>query len=280
MLYKAYGKINLSLNINGVREDGYHTLESIFLPIIFFDEVIIEKSNEMTFNCDKPYIRFDENNTIYKAIKLLKEEFDIKDNFDITLKKHIPMQAGLAGGSADAAAVIHIFEKLYNLHLTEEKIKELCLKIGADVLFTYYHKPALVKGIGDDINFIDIKDDYYVLIVKPRSGVSTKECYRLMNLDSCSHPDIEALRKALENGEDYIPYLGNSMEETAIKLLPDVLKAKELLMENGADFSLMSGSGSSVFTMSNDCNKIKALYDALIGKGFYVRHVQVLNNKK
>lgn len=279
MICRAYGKINLSLNITGVREDGYHTLESIFLPIDFYDLINIEKSENMEYSCNKYYIRFNESNTVVKAVELMKKEFNITDNFKIDLKKQIPTQAGLAGGSSDGACIIKAFDKMYNLNLSEEKIKELCTSIGSDVLFTYYTKPAYVSGVGEKIEFIDVKKDYYVLLVKPRFGVSTKECYNLMDLDTCPHPDIHKLKEALEKGEDYLPYLGNSMEDAAISLVEDIKKAKEDLLEAGAPFAIMSGSGSTVFTMSEDENFIRNLHSKLENKKYYIRYAKVIKNQ-
>lgn len=278
MIERAYGKINLSLDITGVREDGYHTLNSIFLPIDFYDEVIINKAEEMEYSCNQYFIRFNEANTIVKAIELMKKEFNINDNFNITLNKHLPTQAGLAGGSTDGAAIIRALNKMYTLNLSDEKIKELCLSIGADVLFTYYSKPAIVSGIGENIRFIDVKDDYYILIVKPKYGVSTKDCYNLMNCETCPHPDIEGLEKALSEGKDFIPYLANSMEPAAIELLPAIKDVKEEMLKEGAPFALMSGSGSSVFTMSKDEELIKQLAMSLRNKGWFVRHTKLKKN--
>ena len=276
MIYRAYGKINLSLNITGVREDGYHTLESIFLPIDFFDQIEIEKAKTMEYASNRYYIRFNESNTIVKAVELMKSEFNIEDNFKIYLKKHIPTQAGLAGGSADGACIIRALNKMYNLKLDKDKIKELCSCIGSDVLFTYYTKPALVSGVGEKIEFINVLKNYYVLLIKPRFGVSTKECYELMNLETCVHPDINKLKIALEKGEDYIPYLGNSMEDAAISLVGDIKKAKDDLLKAGAPFALMSGSGSTVFTMSDDINLILKLKETLENKNYFIRHAKVL----
>lgn len=278
MIEKAYGKINLSLNITGVREDGYHSLESIFLPINFYDELVIEKSKEMKYESDKYLIKFNEKNTIVKAVNLMKNEFNIKDNFSIMLYKHLPIQAGLAGGSTDGAAVIRAINRMYNLNLSAEKIKELCLKIGADVLFTYYNKPAVVTGIGDEIRFIDVKDDYYVLIIKPKYGVSTKDCYDLMDCNTCPHPNINELEKALKNGDSIIPHIGNSMEPAAISLLNDIETAKMDLLEAGAPFALMSGSGSSVFTMSKNKDLILSIYKALNNKKYFIRYTNILKN--
>lgn len=278
MIEKAYGKINLSLNITGVREDGYHSLESIFLPINFYDELVIKKSKEMKYESDKYLIKFNEKNTIVKAVNLMKNEFNIKDNFSIMLYKHLPIQAGLAGGSTDGAAVIRAINRMYNLNLSTEKIKELCLKIGADVLFTYYNKPAVVTGIGDEIRFIDVKDDYYVLIIKPKYGVSTKDCYDLMDCNTCPHPNINELEKALKNGDSIIPHIGNSMEPAAISLLNDIETAKKDLLEAGAPFALMSGSGSSVFTMSKNKDLILSIYKALNNKKYFIRYTNILKN--
>lgn len=276
MIERAYAKINLSLNISGVREDGYHTIESVFLPLNFYDEITINKSNEMEYASSSYHIRFNSFNTIVKAVEMMKEEYSINDNFSIYLKKHLPIQAGLAGGSTDGAAIIRAINKMYSLHLSEESIKELCLKIGADVLFTYYNKPALVTGIGDELEFIDVKDDYYILIVKPRKGVSTKKCYDLLDCKTCPHPNINNLVKALEKGDDFIPLIGNSMEPAAIQLLPEIMNVKRALIEEGAEFALMSGSGSSVFTMSKDYFVIKRLYDSLHKNGWYVRYAKML----
>lgn len=276
MFERAYSKINLSLDITGVREDGYHTLESIFLPLDYYDEIYLTKNSEMIFECNLPYIKFNESNTVYQAIYMMKNEFNIIDNFKIILKKHIPTRAGLAGGSTDGAAIIRAINKMYNLNLSDDKIKELCLKIGADVLFTYYNRPAFVSGVGENIKFFDLKKDYYVLIIKPSLGVSTKECYNKMNCETCIHPNINELFNSLNSGLDFIPYLGNSMEEAAISLLPEIQKAKDTLIEAGAPFALMSGSGSSVFTMSEDKELINKLYEYVKNKRFFVRYTKIL----
>ena len=272
---RAYAKINLSLNITGVREDGYHTLESVFLPIDFFDELEIVKDKEMSYSCNNRFIRFNEANTIVKAINLMKETYDIKDNFKVTLSKHIPMQAGLAGGSTDASSVIRILNKMYNLNLTDEEARKLCYRIGADVTFTYFSKPAYVSGVGENIEPIEVKNQYYCLIAKPSRGVSTKICYETMNLETCPHPDIEKLVEALKNGDDVIPYLGNSMEPAAISLVSEIAELKNRIIELGGDFALMSGSGSSVFTLSRNRDLVKALSDTLRGEGYFTRYTKI-----
>ena len=276
MRLKAYGKINLSLDICGKRQDGYHTLRSVFLPIDFYDDVEINRAHEDSFECNQSFLKFNESNTVYKALELMRSEFGISDKCSIRLNKLIPTQAGLAGGSGNAAAVIRYFNYAYHLNLSEEKIKELCMKIGADVLFTYFCKPALVEGIGDIITPVEVKKDYYCLIVKPRMGVSTKKCYELVDTNPAVHPDIDSLVQALGNGTDFKPYLGNSMEEAAISLVPEIARIKNKMLEYGADFSLMSGSGSSVFTLSEDEKLIRHLYHKFKKSNYLVRHTRIL----
>lgn len=276
MKNRAYCKINLALDVVGKREDGYHELRMIMVPIDFYDKIEIIKNDEMIFECDKKTIRFNENNTIVKAINIMKEEFNIDDNYIVRLNKQIPMQAGLAGGSTDGAAVIRIMNKMYNLRLNEEKIKELCLKIGADVLFNYYNRPALVEGIGDKLSFIDIKDDYYVLILKPRGGVSTKECYSVLDANSCVHPDVDLILEKLKNGEDIEDLLMNSLENTALSLCKDIKKAKEELLNKGAKFAMVSGSGSSVFTISKSKDFIEDIKNRVNRKHFFIRSGRIL----
>lgn len=273
---RAYAKINLSLNITGVREDGYHTLESIFLPIDFFDEIEIVKADKMSYSCNNRFIKFNDSNTVVKAINLMKKEYGIEDDFKVYLNKHLPMQAGLAGGSTDASSVIRILDKMYSLNISKEKAIELTSKIGADVTFTYFSKPALVTGVGENIELIDVKEKYYCLIAKPSKGVSTKACYDAMDLATCPHPNIDALKDALGKGEDIIPLLGNSMEPAAIELVPEIKDLKDRIIELGADFSLMSGSGSSVFTLSKDKKMIIKLSEVLRSEGYFTRYTKIL----
>lgn len=279
MKIKAYAKINLALDVLSVRDDGYHELRMIMVPLDFFDDMDISYSEQMEYSSNRPYIFFDENNTIVKAFNIMKEEFGIKENFKVVLNKMIPTQAGLAGGSTDGAAIIKFLNVKYNLQLSDEKIKELCLKIGADVLFNYYSKPALVEGLGDKLTFIDIKDDYHVLLVKPKRGVSTKECYKKLDMDSCVHPDVDLILDKLKNGEDIKPYLKNSLEAPAIELCKGIAKAKRDLEYAGADFTMVTGSGSTVYTIDRDLFKINQLRKKMMNRGYFVRTCQILKSK-
>lgn len=279
MKIKAYAKINLALDVLGVRDDGYHELRMIMVPLDFFDDMDISYSEKMEYVSNRPYIFFDENNTIVKAFNIMKEEFGIKENFKVVLNKMIPTQAGLAGGSTDGAAIIKFLNVKYNLQLSDEKIKELCLKIGADVYFNYYSKPALVEGLGDKLTFIDIKDDYHVLLVKPKRGVSTKECYKKLDMDTCVHPDVDLILDKLKNGENIKPYLKNSLEAPAIELCKGIAKAKRDLEYAGADFTMVTGSGSTVYTIDRDLFKINQLKRKMMNRGYFVRTCQILKSK-
>lgn len=279
MKIKAYAKINLALDVLGVRDDGYHELRMIMVPLDFFDDMDISYSEKMEYVSNRPYIFFDENNTIVKAFNIMKEEFGIKENFKVVLNKMIPTQAGLAGGSTDGAAIIKFLNVKYNLQLSDEKIKELCLKIGADVYFNYYSKPALVEGLGDKLTFIDIKDNYHVLLVKPKRGVSTKECYKKLDMDSCVHPDVDLILDKLKNGENIKPYLKNSLEAPAIELCKGIAKAKRDLEHAGADFTMVTGSGSTVYTIDRDLFKINQLRKKMMNRGYFVRTCQILKSK-
>ena len=276
MKERAYAKINLSLDVFNVREDGYHDIRSIMLPIGFYDELEIDIAGEDSHHCNRSYLPFDERNSIVKMIGILKERFSLKDHYRISLNKQIPTKAGLGGGTADAAATLKIFERLYGLDLAEEEIIEICLNVGADVPFNYFNVPALVSGIGDKIEKINVKKSYPLLLVKPRSGVSTKEAYELLDMEKCDHPDIDKLRRILESGEDLSSHLGNSLEQPAVLLNRRIPLIKKQLEDLGGKNVLMSGSGSTVFCIDEDEGKIRKLYEAMRGKGYYVRFTRTL----
>lgn len=278
MKSKAFAKINLSLDVTGVNENGYHTLESVFLPVDFYDVVEIKKSKKMKYSCNKFYILFNKKNTVVKAITYMKEKYNIEDNFSVNLSKLIPTQAGLGGGSADAAAVIRMLNKMYDLKMSADEIKEACMSVGSDVLFTYYNKPAYVKSLGEDLTFIDVKNDYYVLLVKPSFGISTKKSYDKLDMDICDHPDINKLVDALKEGKDINNILGNSLEQPSIALKSEIKKIKHQMINKGAENALMSGSGSCIFSISTNKDVIDNLAASMKKIGYFVRTTRVLSN--
>lgn len=248
---RAYGKINLTLDIESKREDGYHNINSIMIPINFADEIEIDKTEKMKYVSNSKMI-FNEKNTIVKALDYMIRTYDIRDNFEIRIFKRIPTQAGLGGGSSDGASVIRILNSMYELNMSDEEIEKACMAVGADVLFTYYNKPARVYGIGEKIEFFKMRKSRNLLIVKPKEGVSTKDAYNNLDVNDCVHPDVQEVQRRLERGMEYIPLLGNSLEKPSIDLCPVIDEIKEDLRNYGFSNPLMSGSGSSVFALSDN----------------------------
>ena len=276
MKEKAYGKINLALDVCGVLDNGYHEIRSVMLPIDFYDLLQINIASEDNYYCNWSYITYNEHNSIYKMINLLKQRYSIVDHHYIKILKSIPIQAGLGGGTADAAATLRLFEKMYDLKLSKQEIRDICVNVGADVLFNYYNIPALISGIGDIIEPIEVKNDYYVLLVKPHSGISTIKAYENLNLDDCIHPDIDKLLIALKNGDSIDGLLGNSLQVVATKLNNDICDVLRVLDDVGARNVLMSGSGSTVFCISENKDEIIDLYDRIKHLNYYVRFSKIL----
>ena len=268
---RAYAKINLALDVFNIREDGYHDINSIMIPVNFYDELEINIAEKDEYVCNKSFVRFNESNSIIKMIDVVKKRYNINDHYYINLNKVVPMQAGLGGGTSDAGSTLRILKKLYKLDLSKEDEREICVQVGADVLFNYYNKPAVVSGIGDYVEPFDMKKEYNVLIVKPRLGVSTKLAYEKLDMNICDHPNIEKLKQALINGDDINGLLGNSLEQPALLLNKDIETIKNILIENGASNVLMSGSGSSVFAISEDFNEIEKLAEIVKKRTYYVR---------
>lgn len=276
MKSKAFAKINLSLDVNGVDDRGYHTLESVFLPISFYDVIEIKKSKKEKYSSNRWFGFINEKNTIVKAINYMKNRYHIKDNFYVYIKKIIPSQAGLGGGSSDGAAVIRMLNQMYRLNMSKKEIKDACLSIGSDTLFTYYSKPAYVKSTGEDLTFIHIKNNYYVLLVKPVFGISTKKSYDNLDMSKCDHPNIKKLIKALNTGQDFSHLLGNSLEQPSIALKQDIKKIKEQIIKKGGENAIMSGSGSCVFSISTNKKKIESLAVSMKKIGYFVRTAKVI----
>ena len=277
MKQRAYAKINLSLDIFNVRENGYHDLNSIMLPIDFYDELEITVSKKDEYRCNRHYIRNSKENSVIKMIQILKERYLLKDHYSIVLNKQIPTQAGLGGGTADAAAALRIMQKIHQLEMTDDEIKEICMLVGADVPFNYYNVPAVVSGLGEEIEEIKLKKTYYILLVKPWSGVSTKQAYELLDLDKCDHPDIMKLKEALINGNSIDGLLGNSLEQPAFQLNSEIVKVKEQLTAAGARNVLMSGSGSTVFCIDEDREEIRKIAQQMKDSGYYLRFTRTLD---
>ena len=269
---RSYAKINLCLDITGVRDDGYHLLDMVMLPLELHDSLLIEETPRAIDN----YITLDdftigdsEYNTVSQAIDFLDQAHPLNTKFKIDMHKVIPMKAGLGGGSSNAAFVLKAINEYKKINLPEEEMSKIATRIGADVNFFIKNKPARCKGIGDVVEPITVKNDYYVLIVKPELGCSTKEVYNLSDkVKNWPHGNVEAVVKALEEGDDDLlaESIFNVLESSSIKLVPEIQTIKDELKELGLKIVMMTGSGSSVFALSTDKKLIKKAFKQLDDK--------------
>ncbi len=275
MIEKAYGKINVSIDVISKREDGYHNMDMIMVPIDLYDVIDIEIAEKQSYWCndDLPY---DESNIIYQCIELLRKEYGFKEQFAIKVTKNIPQEAGLAGGSADGAAALRIINKLLDLKLSCLELSAIGKQIGADIPFCVYQKAARVKGIGDIIEPFDLDVEYDVLLIKPENGVDTKMAFEILDLEKCPHPDINKVKKALISQDSLSDALGNSLMYSANVLVPEVAKIIEECKKMGYENAMMTGSGSTVFVLLKKGQDCKGLQKYMEEKYPFVYRTSVL----
>jgi 4-diphosphocytidyl-2-C-methyl-D-erythritol kinase len=256
MLMKAHAKINLSLDIVGKRADGYHLLEMIMQSVELHDDVHIREISEgITVTCDKEYVPVDERNIAYRAAKLLMDVKGIESGVQIDIIKRIPVAAGLAGGSTDAAAVLVGMNDLFDLKMSREELMALGLTLGADVPFCIEGGTCLCEGVGEKITPLAPFRDQIVLLIKPSFGVSTKDAYGAFELDKINrHVDTPTLIEAMGQGDlkrmNY--YARNLLENVVIKRYPVIKSIKQSLTRSGSVITLMSGSGPTVYGIFDD----------------------------
>ncbi len=251
MMLKAHAKINLSLDIVGRREDGYHLLEMVMQSLELHDEVTLTEINKgISLSCNKKYVPDDHRNIAYKAAQMMMDEKKIKKGINIEISKNIPVAAGLGGGSSNAAAVLKGMNELFELGMSQEELMAMGLKLGADVPYFLVGGTALCKGIGEDVIPLKPFADQIVLLVKPSFGVSTKEAYSLFSLDKVKkHVDTRELIEAM-NQIDYQKmnyYQRNLLENVVLRKYPILKTVKKTLHRYGASTALMSGSGSTIY---------------------------------
>ena len=267
MKIKAYGKVNISLDVVGKREDGYHLLSMIMQNIDLYDEIEVEKQEcGIILECNKSYVPVDNRNLAYKAAAIFKERYDIVDGVKINIEKNIPVSAGLAGGSTDAAAVLKVMNKLVNVNATEEELMELGLKLGADIPYCIHGGTALCEGIGEIITPIKPFRDKIVVLVKPAFGVSTKEVYKNFNLEKVKqHPKTAEIINAIENDDlNFVASnMKNLLENVTLRKHKILIKIKEEMNACGAINSMMSGSGPTVFAFFDDMLKAQRCFEKM-----------------
>ena len=267
MKIKAYGKVNISLDVVGKREDGYHLLSMIMQNIDLYDEIEVEKQEcGIILECNKSYVPVDNRNLAYKAAEIFKERYDIVDGVKINIEKNMPVSAGLAGGITDAAAVLKVMKKLFNVNATEEELMELGLKLGADIPYCIHGGTALCEGIGEIITPIKPFRDKIVVLVKPAFGVSTKEVYKNFNLEKVKqHPKTAEIINAIENDDlNFVASnMKNLLENVTLRKHKILIKIKEEMNACGAINSMMSGSGPTVFAFFDDMLKAQRCFEKM-----------------
>ena len=252
MYLRAYGKINLALDVLRRREDGYHDVKMIMQTVGIYDGIEFCKTDtgKIEIESNAYYVPTDENNLIYKAVKLLFDEFNIKSGVHINLKKFIPVAAGMAGGSTDAAATLFAINKMYDLGLSVKKLMEYGVKLGADVPYCLMRGTALSEGIGEKLKRLPDMVQCPVLIAKPPISVSTKYVYENLHIETVKdHPDIDYMIDAIkeQNLDKIASLMGNVLETVTVNKYPEINNIKQKMIENGAINSIMSGSGPTVF---------------------------------
>ncbi|MGL4730731.1 MAG: 4-(cytidine 5'-diphospho)-2-C-methyl-D-erythritol kinase [Clostridium sp.] len=270
MKIKAYGKINISLDVVGKRKDGYHMLRMIMQTVDIYDELSFEKQKkDISISCNKRYLPVDENNLVYKAINLFRKKYNISSGVKVNIIKNIPVAAGMAGGSADAAATLRAMRDMFKKEVSDEELMELGLQIGADVPYCILGGTALCEGIGEVITKLKPFKDKILVVVKPNFGVSTKDVYKALDINKVhKHPETEKLIKAMENNN--LKYVANNMknilENVTIGKYTLIKTIKEDMVKEGALGAMMSGSGPTVFAFFDDMLKAQKCYDKLKDK--------------
>lgn len=254
---KALAKINLGLDVVRRRDDGYHEVRMIMQTINLFDRLEIKKIKEsaIKIHTNLFFLPVNENNLVYKAAKLLIDEFGIQEGVSVGLTKKIPVAAGMAGGSTDAAAMLFGMNRLFGLGLSKKQLMERGVKIGADVPYCIMRGTALAEGIGDKLSPLPAMVKCPVLIAKPQISVSTKFVYQNLKLDDkTGHPDIDRLIEDIRNKDlkAVSDHMGNVLESVTIPNYPVISQIKEQMMDSGAVGSMMSGSGPTVFGLFDD----------------------------
>jgi len=265
MKVKALAKINLGLDVVRRREDGYHEVRMIMQTIHLYDQLTIRRipENDIVIHTNLSFLPTNENNLIYKAAKLMKDSFSIEEGVDVELKKHIPVAAGMAGGSTDAAAVMFAMNRIFDLKADEKKLMELGVKIGADVPYCIMRGTALAEGIGEQLSALPPMIKCPVLIAKPAISVSTKFVYENLKLDeNMIHPDIDKLIEDITKKDLHAlcEDMGNVLETVTIPNYPIIDEIKQKMISDGAVNAMMSGSGPTVFGLFDDMSTAKKAY--------------------
>lgn len=265
---KALAKINLGLDVLGRKENGYHNVKMVMQTIYLYDDVLLEKTKEsgIRLETNLPYLPVDANNIAYKAADLLRNEFSLKEGVSIRLKKRIPVSAGMAGGSTNAAAVLFGMNRMFSLGLSEKELMDWGVTLGADVPYCVMRGTVLAEGIGEILTPLSPMPKCYVLIAKPGISVSTKIVYEKFDaLTKVDHPDIDGLIRGLDEADiqKVADNMGNVLEGVTIGDYPVIEKIKGVMKQEGALNAMMSGSGPTVFGIFSERKYAKQAYNVI-----------------
>jgi len=273
---KAYAKINLGLDVVRRLPNGYHEVKMVMQTVGIYDELTFEKipeGIEVTVEAEglpAGAVPADENNLVYKAAKQLMDKYSVAEGIHIHLKKNIPVAAGMAGGSTDAAATYRGVNRMFNLGASEEEICEMAVKVGADVPYCVKGGTALSEGIGEILTMLPDAPACHVLVAKPDIAVSTKFVYENLHADKLQyHPDIDGMVEAIGAGslDGVTERMANVLETVTIKAYPVIAQIKELMEAHGAKRALMSGSGPTVFGIYDQEEQAREGYQAMCRSG-------------
>lgn len=250
------------------------------LPVTLHDviEVRIVDDYNTYVTADDPQLNGMKSNLCHRAVEAMRDVFHFKENFVIQIHKEIPFAAGLGGGSSNAACVIQAINELLDLKATNEQLLEVALKIGTDVPFFFLNKPALLTGVGENIQEIEVKEPYHCLLIKPKEGVSTSECYKICDDFPLTDANIQNVIEGLKNGNDNLikENMGNDLATPAISLVPEIKTILDQLNQLGFDLYGMTGSGSSCFALTRECKKIKQALRFFEGSTYIIHACEVI----
>ena len=285
---KALGKINLGLDVLGRRENGYHDVRMVMQTLYLYDQITIVKKETpgIELKTNLFYLPVDENNLAYRAAKLLMDEFEVKEGVSIYLDKHIPVAAGMAGGSSNAAAVLFGINRMFDLGLTQQELMDRGVKLGADVPYCIMRGTVLAEGIGEILTPLPALPKCYVLIAKPPISVSTKLVYEKLDSHEIEeHPDIDGILEGLEAQDikKVASCMGNVLEKVTIEEYPVIEEIKNAMKAEGALNAMMSGSGPTVFGIFDNKHLARKAADKIrkmeLAKQVYVTNVHNARRK-
>lgn len=275
---KAYGKINLGLDALSKRPDGYHELKMVMQTVGIYDVLTFQKNEgSIRISTDHKELPEDKGNLIYQAAELIRETYGISEGVTITLQKNIPIAAGMAGGSSDAAAVFHGMNELFGLSMSLDDMKKLGVRIGADVPYCIMGGSALSEGIGEILTPLPAPPKAHLLIAKPDINVSTGFVFKNLQVDALPfHPDIDGMVRSLKEGDlrGITDRMGNVLETVTMKTYPVIGRIKEEMIKQGAENALMSGSGPTVFGVYREKEMAKNA-ERIIAKQGYAKQIFV-----